>query len=539
MALCRGFFSIEDHRHQMPTIEKQILIDKIKKINQPEAVRKFLGLLHELIEVVNLPNGSKKIAFTISRTSSKITAFINAHAALQLTGRKEKAMIGVIFKSEVLQRSSFANSKIEFDDPKTSSKYVLGQISFENRHLLDNQTIVQAWTDCLAELEDTASASQYYAGHNSFLYKIAENEALRQEFYREAFPNKKYETKTRASTISESETAYLPTLTIPKNLIFYGPPGTGKTHKVQELSTTYPHRFITFHQSYSYEEFVEGIRPETVGEQLRYKVRKGIFYEACLEALRLAGYADMESCLSDSIENRSKRFKNAAPFLLIIDEINRANISKVLGELISLIEPSKRLGAEHELSLTLSYSQSNFGIPQNLYIIGTMNSSDRSTALLDVALRRRFMFEEMQPDYALLNFQVEKTSLNLLLKTINERIAYLLDSQHIIGHAYFLTVQTFEDLCLVFAQQIIPLLQEYFYDDWHKIRLVLGDNKAHQKVIEAQFVQIQKEYTPALEKQLFAENLDYSETLIIYQINPLLVQQNYDQLPRNMFELII
>ena len=520
------------------SIEKQILIDQIKKINNPDAVRKFFSLLNELIEVVNLPNSSRKIAFTISRNSLKISAFINAHAALQLSGRKEKTSIGLLFKNEILQRKVFPITKLQLKENPTHSKYIFGQISVENKHLLENQTVLQAWTDCLSELENTASSSQQRSSHNTFLYEVAESQAIRQEFFQEIFQHKKYESGEKSNHVSESETDYFPKLEIPQNLILVGPPGTGKTHKIQGLSTSYPHRFITFHQSYSYEEFVEGIRPETVGNQLKYSVRKGIFYEACLEAVRLTGYSDMESCLSDSAENRAKRFASARPFLLLIDEINRANISKVLGELITLIEPSKRLGAEFEISVTLPYSQSRFGVPSNLFLVGTMNSADRSTALLDIALRRRFSFQEFQPDYELLNRNVEQTNLGTLLKTINERIVYLLDSQHIIGHSYFLNITAFEDLCAVFAEQIIPLLQEYFYDDWNKIRLVLADNKPAQKPSEAQFIQIQKEYTPALEKQLFGQSLDMSETIISYQINPNLSTKNYDQLPKNMFQLV-
>lgn len=516
--------------------EKQILIERFKKINNPEVLRKFFSLLHELIEVVNLPSSSRKIAFVLNKNSLKITAFINAHSALQISGRKENIAVGMIFKSEVLQQKSFPSKNILFKP--SNSKYILGQITFENRHLLDNQSVLQAWSDCVSELENTASSSPQRQHHNSFLYEIAENEAFRQEFFQEIFHSKNYKGKNDLSLIAEPTSNYSKQLSIPQNLILVGPPGTGKTHYIQNLALSYPHRFITFHQSYSYEEFVEGIRPETIGSQLRYHVRKGIFYEACLEAIRLAGYSDMESCLSDTADNRKLKFENAAPFLLVIDEINRANISKVLGELITLVEPSKRLGAAFEISTTLPYSQSQFGVPSNLYVVGTMNSADRSTALLDMALRRRFAFQEFLPDYELLDRNIENTHLGTLLKTLNERIVYLLDSHHVIGHSYLLNVQNFEDLCAVFSQQIIPLLQEYFYEDWSKIRLVLADNKLNQKPSEAQFIQIQKEYTPALEKQLFGQNLDLSETVVSYQINPNLIKNNYDQLPRNIFQLI-
>ena len=173
------------------SIEKQILVDQIKKINNPDAVRKFFSLLNELIEVVNLPNSSRKIAFTISRNSLKISAFINAHAALQLSGRKEKVSIGLLFKNEILQRKAFPITKLQLKEKPTHSKYIFGQISVENKHLLENQTVLQAWTDCLSELENTASSSQQRSSHNTFLYEVAESQALRQEFFQEIFQHKK------------------------------------------------------------------------------------------------------------------------------------------------------------------------------------------------------------------------------------------------------------------------------------------------------------------------------------------------------------
>ncbi|EAK4694725.1 AAA family ATPase [Campylobacter jejuni] len=413
------------------------------------------------------------------------------------------------------------------------------------------------------------------------------------------------------------------------NQILYGFPGTGKTYhtidkaleilgenlesrdekkaKFDEYVKNGQIVFTTFHQSYGYEEFVEGIKPSLNSDensQINYKVKDGIFKELCKKALENRDdiesfnfyindlkektkedannpekyfqlpntkysiqyrggktfrikFDDMSKNHKDypvSIDNIEKLYKtsnideiyNSAyvkailnylksqglkdykekdekinlPYIIIIDEINRGNVSKIFGELITLIEPSKRLGNEEALELTLPYSGEKFGVPKNVYIIGTMNTADRSITSLDTALRRRFEFVEMMPNSDLLNNvfickDVENPNededylgddaktegyaeiLQNILISINKRIEFLLDREKTIGHAFFMSeavkfnknnwikpdeyeedwyVLSISKLKKVFQNKIIPLLQEYFYNDYALINAVLNDN---------------------------------------------------------------
>ncbi|EOM6117863.1 McrB family protein, partial [Campylobacter jejuni] len=180
----------------------------------------------------------------------------------------------------------------------------------------------------------------------------------------------------------------------------------------------------------------------------------------------------------ENIQNEKFKIKKEIlkSYIIIIDEINRGNVSKIFGELITLIEPSKRIGEKEELKVKLPYSGEEFGVPKNVYIIGTMNTADRSITSLDTALRRRFEFIEMMPDVSKLSMDCEGINLQELLKAINTRIEYLLDREKTIGHAFFIGVENLNDLKKVFQNKIIPLLQEYFYNDYALINAVLNDN---------------------------------------------------------------
>ena len=265
----------------------------------------------------------------------------------------------------------------------------------------------------------------------------------------------------------------------PINFIIYGAPGTGKTYltaeyalaiiedrEVDKSEKNIEQRkdvmkkyndyikcgqivFTTFHQSYGYEEFIQGLRPDTTKENLSFKTIDGVFK-------RIA-----DAALNDTTDKR---------YVIIIDEINRANISKVFGELITLIEEDKRWGEVNETCATLQ-SGDIFAVPNNLYIIGTMNSADKSISLIDAALRRRFEFVEQRPQAEL----VKDETLKNVLKKLNNLLSDELESADLlIGHSYFMN-RTSADLCEILNNSIIPLLYEYFYDNKKKVMSVLKD----------------------------------------------------------------
>jgi len=308
-----------------------------------------------------------------------------------------------------------------------------------------------------------------------------------------------------------------------KQIILYGPPGTGKTYqardfsvrflgeKYEELHSNGQIEFITFHPSYSYEEFVEGITVNTAPEsgeagsgEIRYIHKWGTFKKICTLALSRAinenldpnkeSWEDQWSYIykkyKDNTKGRSREkinneiWKNAKKFVLIIDEINRGDISKTFGELVTLLEDDKRLAQENEIIVQLPYSSDDFSVPPNIYIIGTMNTADRSIALVDIALRRRFGFIEMAPSFEVLKSEhIERNKEELQMsdvyeyliksveavKKINENIVDELGRDKQIGHSFFFKVFNQKDLMMVWQYEILPLLEEYYYCDYDKI----------------------------------------------------------------------
>lgn len=455
-----------------------------------------------------------------------------------------------------------------------------------------NIFLVSKFREILSDLNGIVEIDKFWI--NIFIWRIYEKKVELSK--QKISVQNKVEAEEQVIETNRYDEKKMQKIVQPLNRILFGAAGTGKTYhtinhalsildnetleeleKVDriELKNRFDKykengniKFVTFHQSFSYEDFIEGIRAEASNGGFSYSIKSGVFKELCEKALinktatdesiknaisELAEKAKKEEItfhtktgaefkvksnssgtliattskdtevklvktyitnyllkqsdelidqrsyewaiaksLRTSVEYRANTSKeNNECFILIIDEINRGNISRIFGELITLIEDSKRQGNDEELSTILPYSKEEFSIPNNLYIIGTMNSSDRSLTGLDVALRRRFEFIEMPPKPELLRDQeendIEIDGINIvkLLTVINQRIEILLDRDHCIGHANFMPLiiePEIQKLAKIFQQKIIPQLQEYFFDDWEKIDAVLnGNGMLHKK----------------------------------------------------------
>lgn len=468
-------------------------------------------------------------------------------------------------------------------------------------------------------LKDLDSIKAIYPSGNTSLFEIKDkdlleaNEMLFKPYFNTIFNNNDMSSNTNTVTKFKSSQ--------PLNQILYGPPGTGKTYKTKKIAVEIIENikysdsiedreiilekydnyintenicFTTFHQSMSYEDFIEGIKPlmdEDEEKEISYTIQDGIFKTLCQKAsdsvsnlnstdnkgeilffekawthliedytetsssseiftlptstnmgmnvveITNKGNLLLKPSKGSSLDytvsyNRMQKLFNAIPDLstisnidkefrkvigganstaywcvlnylhnwvkdngeslkvrtvegekrkenhvIIIDEINRGNVSAIFGELITLIEKDKRAEEKEAINITLPYSKTKFSVPNNVFIIGTMNTADRSVEALDTALRRRFSFEEISPNPKLLEeHKFQEVNLNLLLDKINQRIELLVDKDHQIGHSYFFSINSLDDLKLVFKDKIIPLLEEYFYGDLGKIGLVLGEN---------------------------------------------------------------
>ncbi len=381
------------------------------------------------------------------------------------------------------------------------------------------------------------------------MIKEVANELRIDSLVEVAFYFSKYENKVKSNSGQETDnlSEYLKEmknkiktiLDSKKQVILYGPPGTGKTwlarkfigREIRDDEEYY--EFVTFHPSYSYEEFVEGLKPVPAENGVKFIVEDGIFKRMAIKAIcgilkNQDVYLEISKIANELLEklkeieggitedgtfeeyNKLKRelwvnlgspsgkdfrklfnSEQTPKFYLIIDEINRGDISKIFGELITLLEVDKRFGGENQIIATLPYSKEPFGVPPNLYIIGTMNTADRSIALIDVALRRRFGFIELMPDYDILRRELIKEEdeakdvKELAIKTLqalNEKIRNLYDRDHQIGHSYFIKLKNcrtrgdaIETLKQIWFYEVIPLLQEYFYDSPEKLGEVLKD----------------------------------------------------------------
>ena len=590
----------------------------LKKFNKQQ-LEEYYSFLDLIIERFGLQEGDKRLVFNVNDKGQIV--FTIGQRYVWITGANEEG-----FKFEVISEKPINND---------SDNYEGSLIAYWNKFNNISDVLNQQQT-IFSAIEKELNRTQI-SGFLKYNKEELEKMAFDADFRKEVLDQLKTITITDEPMKNTDKTPV-----VPLNKILFGAPGTGKTYhtkkmaveiingkkerireeinkKYEELIEAGQIVFTTFHQSLSYEDFIEGIKPETIDGNVTYEVKDGIFKQLCSQAIEQKpknsdieiynfdkGWNDLiaeveQNFLSDSmlllpiltqdkgvyvteitdngnlkikpknsrldidyivsynrakklqgvfsdlsvVKNIDKEFRsviggsNSTAYwavlnyinnkikennriipdyeelknhVLIIDEINRGNVSAIFGELITLLEEDKRKGNKEHTEVKLPYSGDKFSVPNNVYIIGTMNTADRSVEALDTALRRRFSFVEMQPDPKILSdekyVKYNDVDLSKLLETINQRIEMLIDKDRQIGHSYFIGIQDLEDLRRTFKDKIIPLLEEYFYGDFGKIGLVLGE-----KFIE------QTKY----EEKVFAKfpyEKDFLEDKKIYHITP-------------------
>ena len=590
----------------------------LKKFNKQQ-LEEYYGFLDLIIERFGLQAEDKRLVFNLSN-KNQIVFTIGQRYIWNIEPCENAS------KFYTISEEPISNKYLDFDGKPTAFWNGFSNISEVLKH---QQSIFNA-----IEKELNRTQISGFLRHNK---EELEKMAFDADFRKEVLDQLKTITITDEPMKNTDKT-----LAIPLNKILFGAPGTGKTYhtkkmaveiingkkerireeinkKYEELIEAGQIVFTTFHQSLSYEDFIEGIKPETIDGNVTYEVKDGIFKQLCSRAIEQKtknsdieiydfdkGWNDLiaeaeQNLLSDSmlllpvltqdkgvyvteitdngnlkikpknsrldidyivsynrakklqgvfsdlsvVKNIDKEFRsviggsNSTAYwavlnyinnkikennriipdyeepkthVLIIDEINRGNVSAIFGELITLLEEDKRKGNPEHTEVVLPYSGKKFSVPNNVYIIGTMNTADRSVEALDTALRRRFSFVEMQPDPEILSDEkyekYKDVDLSKLLETINQRIELLIDKDHQIGHSYFIGIEDIDGLRRTFKDKIIPLLEEYFYGDFGKIGLVLGG-----------------EFIKLAENQVaFPKNFEYEKDFLedkkIYHITP-------------------